>query len=118
MQGRVELLLAQLVILIGLALLLDFLTGVFSAPSIVAIMVASRAMSMRRALILSTLAELIGPFLFGMAVANTLALEVVHTDGMTLSVLCAALLSAVLWTIASWIWHIPSSTSHAQVGGL
>jgi len=76
-----------LAILVALALLLDVLTGIFSAPSINATIIASHAMALRTALILSTVAELIGPFLFGLAVADTVASEVVNAQVVTLPIL-------------------------------
>src|SRR5579871_4299772 len=107
-----------LAILIALALTLDILTGIFSAPSITATIIASRAMAWRSALVLSTIAELIGPFLFGVAVANAVASEVVNARIITLPILYAALTGAIVWTIVCWYTRIPSSVSHAQIGGM
>src|SRR5579859_8029440 len=90
---------SALAILVVLALLLDILTGIFSAPSITATIVASRVMALRTALVLATIAELIGPFLFGLAVANTVASEVVDAQLITLPILYAALIGAIIWTI-------------------
>lgn len=110
--------LLALAILIALALLLDVLTGIFSAPSITATIVASRAMTLRSALVLASIAELIGPFLFGLAVANTVASEVVNAQVITLPILYAALCGAIIWTVFCWSTRIPSSVSHAQIGGM
>jgi PiT family inorganic phosphate transporter len=96
----------------------DILTGIFGAPSIVATMIASRAMEPRRAIYLSTIAQLIGPLLFGVAVASTIGSEVVDSDGVTPAVLEAALASTVFWMLFSWYFRIPSSSTHALMGGL
>lgn len=96
----------------------DVLTGIFGAPSIVATMIASRAMEPRRAIYLSTIAQLIGPLLFGVAVASTIGSEVVDADGVTPAVLNAALASTVFWMLFSWYFRIPSSSTHALLGGL
>jgi inorganic phosphate transporter, PiT family len=103
---------------ISLALILDVLTGILSAPSIVATMIASRAMSPRNALLLSTLAELIGPFLFGVAVANVIGSEMVEQTHLTPIVLYAGLCSTIFWMLFSYYLRIPSSSTHALIGGM
>jgi inorganic phosphate transporter, PiT family len=110
--------LAALLPLLILVVIQDILTGVFGAPSIVATMIASRAMGPRRAIYLSTLAQLVGPFLFGVAVASTVGAEVVASEGVTPSVLYAALSSTVFWMVFAWYLRIPSSSTHAVIGGL
>ncbi len=94
------------------------LTGVFGAPSIVATIIASEAMQPRRAIILSTLAQLIGPCLFGVAVATTVGSEVVDPLRMTPSILYGALIATVVWMLIAWYRRIPSSSTHALIGGL
>jgi PiT family inorganic phosphate transporter len=106
------------VALIVVALIFDFLNGFHDASNIVATMISSRAMSPRVALILSALAHLVGPFLFGMAVAKTVGHDVVASEAVTLPVVLAALLSAIVWNVITWWLGIPSSSSHALVGGL
>jgi len=96
----------------------DMLTGIFGAPSIVATMIASRAMTPRRAIYLSTVAQLVGPLIFGVAVASTVGADVVRSQGITPVMLCAALSSTVFWMIFSWALRIPSSSTHALIGGL
>jgi PiT family inorganic phosphate transporter len=110
--------LTPLIPLLVLVIIQDILTGVFGAPSIVATMVASQAMSPRRAIWLSTLAQLVGPFLFGVAVASTLGSEVVEVREITPLMLCAALSATVYWMVMSWRFRIPSSSTHALIGGL
>lgn len=109
---------SALIPLLILAAVQDVLTGLFGAPSIVATMIASRAMSPRRAIYLSTVAQLIGPLLFGVAVASTIGDEVVDASGITPAVLDAALGATVFWMVFSWYFRIPSSSTHALVGGL
>jgi inorganic phosphate transporter, PiT family len=105
-------------ILTILALSLNFVTGLLNAPNIVATMIASRAMSPHKALLLSTAAQLIGPFLFGIAVAKAVGTEVIDAPQATLPILIAALSSALIWTVMAWYGGLPSSVSHAQVGGM
>lgn len=104
--------------ILALVAIQDILTGVFGAPSIVATMIASRAMSPMRALLLSTLAQLVGPFLFGVAVASAVGDEVVEAARMTPTAMDAALLATVIWMLVSWLLRIPSSSTHALIGGL
>ncbi len=104
--------------LIALVSIQGILTGIFGAPSIVSTMIASRAMSPKRALVLSTVAQLLGPFLFGVAVAGVIGSEVVDTQGLTPLVLYASLSATIFWMVFSWYVRIPCSSTHALVGGL
>ena len=107
-----------LIIFIATALAFDFLNGFHDSANIVATMIASRAMSPRRALALSTVAHFAGPFLFGVAVATTIGHKVVQPRANTMAVVMAALLAAIVWNLITWFLGIPSSSSHALVGGL
>jgi PiT family inorganic phosphate transporter len=107
-----------LIVIIAIALIFDFLNGFHDSSNIVATMISSRAMSPRSALAMTTLAEFVGPFLFGVAVATTLGSEVVDPAALTSSVIIAALSSAILWNLLTWYFGLPSSTSHALIGSL
>lgn len=107
-----------ILLLIGLALIFDFLNGFHDSSNIVATMIASRALSGRQALTITAIAEFIGPFLFGVAVATTIGHEVLTGEEIQLSVVMAALMAAIGWNIFTWWLGIPSSSSHALVGGL
>lgn len=106
-----------LIIFIAIALVYDFLTGIQNSANVVATVIASRAMSPRVALATSSLANFIGPFLFGVAVAETIGTEVVSEVAVTVPTAMAALLAAILWNIVTWWFGIPSSSSHAFIGG-
>ena len=105
-------------LLLFLALTFDFLNGFHDSANVVATMIASRALSPRFALALASIANLIGPLLFGTAVAKTVGEGIVASESITITVVIAALLSASLWNIVTWWFGIPSSSSHALVGGL
>lgn len=107
-----------LIILIVLALGFDFLNGVHDSSNIVATMISSRAIRPRVALAMTAVAEFAGPFIFGVAVANTIGDELVVSETISLEVLIAALISAIAWNILTWVLGIPSSSSHALVGGI
>lgn len=103
---------------IALALFFDFLNGFNDSASLVAVVVSTRALSPRAALRLAALGGFIGPFLFGVAVAKTIGSDLLAAEALTVSVVLAALLSAIIWGLITWYFGIPSSSSHALVGGL
>jgi inorganic phosphate transporter, PiT family len=107
-----------IIIIILLALGFDFLNGIHDSSNIVATMIASRAFSPRTALGMTAVAEFLGPFIFGVAVAETIGNEVVDSSAISLLVILTALLSAILWNLLTWYLGFPSSSSHALVGGL
>lgn len=109
---------AQLIALIILALIFDFLNGIHDSSNIVATIISSRSLSPRLALGLTALAEFCGPFLFGVAVARTIGSEIIPPGMITMPVLLSALSGAILWNITTWYYGIPSSSSHALIGGL
>ncbi len=107
-----------MILLLVLALGFDFLNGVHDSSNIVATMISSRALSPRTALTLTAIAEFSGPFIFGVAVAKTIGDEIVIPGVMTMTVLIAALISAIGWNLLTWWLGMPSSSSHALIGGL
>lgn len=107
-----------IVLLIGVALLYDFLNGFHDSSNVVATMISSRAVSPRVALLMSAVAHFSAPFLFGVAVARTMGQEVVAQEAVTIPVILAATLSAIVWNVITWWLGIPSSSSHALIGGL
>jgi PiT family inorganic phosphate transporter len=107
-----------LVAVIVLALLYAFMNGLNDSSGIVATMIASRAMAPRAALAMTAVAEFLGPFIFGIAVARTIGKGVVSSDAINTHVILAAMLGAVLWIFLTSSLGLPSSSSHALVGGL
>jgi PiT family inorganic phosphate transporter len=107
-----------IILVIILALVFDFLNGVHDSSNIVATMIASRAYSPRTALGMTAVANFLGPFIFGVAVAETIGNEVVDSAAINLLVILTALLSAIFWNLLTWYLGFPSSSSHALVGGL
>ncbi|MBI3912792.1 MAG: inorganic phosphate transporter [Chloroflexi bacterium] len=108
----------SVIFLIILALIFNFLNGFHDSSNIVAPMISSRAVKPQTALGLIALAEFVGPFVFGIAVAKTIGDELVTANLITLTVIAAALLAAIAWNVLTWYLGIPSSSSHALVGGL
>ncbi len=107
-----------LLILIGLALVFDFLNGIHDSSNIVATMISSRAFKPRTALGLAAAAEFSAPFLFGVAVARTIGEDIVQTEAISIEVILAALVAAIGWNLLTWWLGIPSSSSHALIGGI
>jgi PiT family inorganic phosphate transporter len=105
------------VIFVIIALTFDFLNGFHDSANVVATAIASRAMSPRSALAMTALANMAGPFLFGVAVATTIGSEVVRSEAVTIPIAMAALISAIVWNVLTWLLGIPSSSSHALIGG-
>jgi PiT family inorganic phosphate transporter len=108
----------MLLVIIGLSLLFGFLNGMHDSRNVVATMVSSRAYSPRMALGVTILAELAGPFIFGSAVAGTIGRGIADPNAISLQVILTALVSAVLWNLFTWKLKIPSSSSHALIGGI
>jgi inorganic phosphate transporter, PiT family len=101
------------------------LNGIHDGCNVIATIIASRSMPPRRALIIACLAELIGPLFVGMAVATTIGKGVIdfnyiNDPGNIIPVitLLAALVGAIAWNLLTWKLGIPSSSSHALIGGL
>lgn len=105
-------------VLLGIALLFDFLNGFHDSSNIVATVISSRALHPRVALLIAAIAEFVGPFIFGVAVATTIGDELLVSNALNLRVIIAALCSAVIWNLLTWYVGIPSSSSHALLGGL
>jgi PiT family inorganic phosphate transporter len=106
------------IVLLASALVFDFLNGFHDSSNIVATPIASRAMSPRKVLWLTAAAHFAGPFLFGVAVAETIGKGLTNPDHVTMPVVIAAMQSAVIWNAMTWWLSIPSSSSHALVGGM
>jgi PiT family inorganic phosphate transporter len=108
----------ELILVIALALIFDFLNGMRDASNIVATMISSRAFSPRTALGIAAIAEFSGPFLFGVVVAKAIGEDIVQSNVLTLDVIVSALIGAIAWNLITWYFGIPGSSSHALIGGM
>jgi len=106
------------VIVIAVALLFDFLNGFHDAANAVATIVVTRALTPLQAVIMAAIANFIGAFVFGVAIANTVGKGIIDIHYITVPLILAALVGAVVWNILTWIWGLPTSSSHALIGGL
>ena len=111
-----------LLAVVGIALLFDFLNGFHDAANAIATIVVTRTLTPLQAVILAGIANCVGYFTLGTAIAKTIGKGVVHIDmipaNYLLPLLFAALLGAVLWNIITWLLGLPTSSSHALIGGL
>jgi PiT family inorganic phosphate transporter len=107
-----------LILTLVLAVFFNVLNGIHDSSNIVATMISSRAFRPSVALGATAVAEFLGPFIFGLAVAKTIGNQIVPAATISIEVLLAALISAILWDLATWFFGIPSSSSHALIGGL
>jgi PiT family inorganic phosphate transporter len=109
---------AGVTLAVALALVFAFTTGVQDAANSIATLVATRAAAPGRALALATVCIFVGPFLVGSAVATTIAGILDVAADQTVEVVTAALVAALAWNAVAWYRGLPSSSSHALVGGL
>jgi PiT family inorganic phosphate transporter len=113
-----DLTLTLLVTVIAVALVFDFVNGFHDAANAIATVVVSRTLSPLQAVIMAAAANFVGYFFFGVTVAKTIGTDVVQLSSMTLPLILAALTGAVAWNIITWVWGLPTSSSHALIGGL
>ena len=109
------------VIAVVIVLFFDYTNGFHDAANIVATIIASRAMTPAQAVVIVGVFEFLGPLLGGTAVANTIGKFITLGDVgaiLSLAILICGLLGAIVWNLATWYFGIPSSSSHALVGGL
>jgi PiT family inorganic phosphate transporter len=107
-----------LVALIGVALLFDFLNGLHDAANSIATVVSTRVLSPQLAVAWAAFFNFIAFLFFGLHVANTIGKGIIDVEIVNASVIFAALIGAIFWNVLTWILGIPSSSSHALIGGL
>lgn len=104
--------------LIGLALFFDFINGLHDAANSIATVVSTRVLSPRTAVLMAAFFNFIAFLFFGTHVASTIGKGIVDADVINGQVIFAALIGAIGWNVITWWLGIPSSSSHALVGGL
>ena len=109
---------ASLVGLIALALLFDFLNGLHDAANSIATIVSTRVLSPRMAVLWAAFFNFIAFAVFGLHVAETLGTGIIAAGVVDKQVIFGALVGAIGWNIITWLAGIPSSSSHALIGGL
>ena len=107
-----------LVGLIGVALFFDFLNGLHDAANSIATIVSTRVLRPQYAVFWAAFFNFIAFMFFGLHVAETLGKGIISADVVDPRVVFSALVGAISWNIVTWIFGIPSSSSHALIGGL
>ncbi|MCX4240408.1 inorganic phosphate transporter [Paraliomyxa miuraensis] len=106
-----------LIAVIVTALVFDFINGFHDAANAIATVVSTGVMPVRAAVVLAGLLNFAGG-IAGTAVAKTIASGFADAGDVTQPVVLAALLGAIVWNLLTWWWGLPSSSSHALIGGL
>jgi len=107
-----------LVALIAVALLFDLLNGLHDAANSIATIVSTRVLAPRYAVLWASFFNFIAFLVFGLHVARTVGAGIVSANIITDQVIFAALAGAISWNVITWLAGIPSSSSHALIGGL
>ena len=106
---------------IVVVVIFDYTNGFHDAANIIATPIASRAMTPIQAVIIVAIAEFLGPIFGGTAVANTIGKFLDMSDiaaSISMTIILCGCIGAITWNLATWWYGIPSSSSHALVGGL
>src|SRR4051794_31873970 len=114
----VALSLPLLIGLIVVALAFDFLNGLHDAANSIATIVSTRVLRPQHAVAWAAFFNFIAFLFFGLNVAQTLGTGIIDVSTVTPRVIFGALTGAIVWNVVTWLLGIPSSSSHALVGGL
>jgi PiT family inorganic phosphate transporter len=111
---------AQLVVVIGLiltALIFDFINGFHDAANSIATVVSTRVLSPAHAVIWAAFFNFVAAFTFGTAVAKTIGKGMIDISAVTFAVIFGGLVGAIVWDLITWYFGLPTSSSHALIGG-
>jgi len=100
-----------------LALCFDFFNGFHDAANSIATVVSTRVLSPRLAVIWAAFFNFVAAFLYGTAVATTISSKMIDISHVTQYVVLSGLAAAIIWDIITWWWGLPTSSSHALIGG-
>lgn len=105
-------------IAISVALFFDFVNGFHDSANAIATVVGTRVLRPLYAVGIAAVANFAGPFIFGTAVAHTVGKGIIQPSFSTVEVIFAGLIGAIIWDLVTWYFGLPSSSSHALIGGL
>jgi PiT family inorganic phosphate transporter len=106
-----------LVLVIVAALLFDYINGFHDTANAIATSVSTRALSVRSAIVLAASLNFIGAMAFT-KVAKTIGTDIITADKLTQLVVLSGVLGAIIWNLITWYYGLPSSSSHAIIGGI
>jgi inorganic phosphate transporter, PiT family len=107
-----------LVVTVLVALTFDFLNGFHDAANSIATVVSTRVLSPKLAVVWAAFFNFVAAFVFGTAVAKTIGSGMIRIEVVTQYVVIAGLLGAIVWDLLTWWWGLPTSSSHALMGGM
>lgn len=107
-----------IIFIIVVALVFDFLNGFHDAANSIATVVSTRVLSPRQAVLWAAFFNFVAAFVFGTGVAKTIGSGLVRSEAIDIYVVFGGLMGAIIWNIITWLYGIPSSSSHALVGGI
>src|SRR5690349_5312310 len=114
----VQISLVVVVLLVLVALAFDFMNGFHDAANAIATIVSTRVLKPHQAVLLAAVFNFIAVFVFHLKVATTVGRGIIDPSVVDHYVVFGALVSAISWNIITWYFGIPSSSSHALIGGL
>src|SRR3954462_2439646 len=103
--------------LIFVALIFDYINGFHDAANSIATVVSTRVLSPGKAVVWAAVFNFVAAFTFGTAVAKTVGSGLVDLHVVTFSVIFAGLIGAIVWDLITWYYGLPTSSSHALIGG-
>ena len=109
--------LTLLIFVIVAAIIFEYINGFHDSANAIATVVSTKVLTARAAIVYAGILNIGGAFM-GTHVASTIGKGIVATDSVTQGVILCALLSAIIWNLITWYYGIPSSSSHALIGGL
>lgn len=108
---------AIIIAIVIVALVFDFINGFHDSANAIACSVSTRVLSLKQAVVMSAALNFVGAFM-NVKVAKTIGSGIVEPTSVVPEVIIAALVGAIVWNIITWYFGIPSSSSHALIGGL
>jgi PiT family inorganic phosphate transporter len=109
--------LTAVLVVVAVALVFDFINGFHDSANSIATVVATRVLSPRFAVLWAAGFNFVAAFVVGTAVAKTFAKGLIDPNVVTPSLICAGLIGAIVWNLVTWRLGLPSSSSHALMGG-
>jgi PiT family inorganic phosphate transporter len=109
--------LALAIAIIVIALVFDYINGFHDAANSIATVVSTRVLTPGRAVLWAAFFNFVAAFGFGVHVAKTMGKGLVHLDAITPEVIMAGLIGAIVWDLVTWYLGLPTSSSHALIGG-
>jgi PiT family inorganic phosphate transporter len=103
--------------LIGVALLFDYINGFHDAANSIATVVSTRVLSPGKAVLWAAFFNFVAAFTFGTAVAKTVGSGMIDVNIVTFAVILGGLVGAIVWDLITWYFGLPTSSSHALIGG-